>query len=211
MMHPKTVWHIELPGAVSGQAHGAGTAAVVGIPQGDHVVVLRIGPGHQDREIIGLRPAVHEINHLQIPRHFFRQGGGVNRKIRVQVNGAGVLKQSVLRIGSRHDPGMAMPNAHRDNTGESIQIAAAGFVVKILPLSLHNHDGLLVIMEEGRIDGRFPQGMNLGQARAGVWRGNVGEGGKLREAHRDVTTGVVRRDQFPVRRRGRFSGGSDKG
>ena len=53
VLHAKVVGNIELPGAVGGQAHAGCIATVVGVAQGDYVVISGVGSRHEKRQVIG--------------------------------------------------------------------------------------------------------------------------------------------------------------
>ena len=53
-----------LPGALSGDAHGAHAHAVVCVAKGEEFVIARVKPRHHHGHVVGLGPAVHEIDTL---------------------------------------------------------------------------------------------------------------------------------------------------
>ena len=57
--------HRVLPRAVGGKAHGVGGHAVVGVAEGEDVVVARVQPGHEHGKVVRFTAAVDKVHHLQ--------------------------------------------------------------------------------------------------------------------------------------------------
>ena len=64
MMDPHPSSHRELPGAVGSDAHGVGRHAMIGVPEGDDVIVTSCEAGEEHGQIIGLTPAVDKVDNL---------------------------------------------------------------------------------------------------------------------------------------------------
>ena len=64
VLHAKSVGHIELPCVVRSERHGAGTSAVIGVSQGNDVIIARRGACHGDGQVVGFGTGVHEVAHL---------------------------------------------------------------------------------------------------------------------------------------------------
>ena len=65
VMCPKAIGEPVLPVPVGRQPVGVGTGPVVGVPEGQHVEVARVLPGHHHGHVVGLGPAVDEVDALQ--------------------------------------------------------------------------------------------------------------------------------------------------
>ena len=65
--HPSC--HRELPGAVGGDPHGVGRHAVIGVPEGDDVIVASVEAGKEHGQIIGLTPTVDKVDNLEEDNH----------------------------------------------------------------------------------------------------------------------------------------------
>ena len=65
--HPSC--HRELPGAVGGDPHGVGRHAVIGVPEGDDVIVSSVEARKEHGQIIGLTPTVYKIDNLEEDNH----------------------------------------------------------------------------------------------------------------------------------------------
>ena len=64
MMYPHPSSHGELPGAVCSDPHCVGRHAMIGVPEGDDVVVASAESGEEHGQIIGLTSAVHKVDNL---------------------------------------------------------------------------------------------------------------------------------------------------
>ena len=62
-----------------------------------------------------------------------------------------MLQQLGLPARCGEDMGMAVTAAYRDNPSEAVEVPAALFVKEPLALSFDDHQRLLVVMEEGRV------------------------------------------------------------
>ena len=169
-MNAETVRHIELPGAVSRHGQSGGIAAVIGVAQRDDVVIARVSPRHEQREVVGLRPGIDEIADLQIARHLRRQLRAYSLDVGMQINRRRVLERFVLPPRGLDDVRMAMSDADRDDAAESIEIALARLIPDILHPALDEHERLLVVEKNSGIEKFLPKRENLvsGGTRVGV-------------------------------------------
>ena len=156
---------------------------MIGITQRDRVVVARVQPGHQQREIVGLGTGVEEVTNLQVAGHF---RGEFLRKLsnpRLEINGGRMLDGFVLLLGRREHVRMAMTDADRHDTAEAVEITLSRFVPHVLHLPLHDHEGFLVVEEEPGIEVLLPEGENLFGGRTGIRHRLVGRGRKRDRFH----------------------------
>src|SRR5262245_33104143 len=86
----------------------------------------------------------------------------------MQINCGGVLKDFILPLRCLDDMRMAMPNAHRDDAAQAIEIASSAFVEKILAFALDEHDRFFVVEKNPRIQKLFAQPQDLLGRRASV-------------------------------------------
>ena len=64
-----------------------------------------------------------------------------------------------------------MPNAHRDDATDSVEIAPSCFVKEVLTMTLHDRDGILVVVKDRRRQMFLAHREYLGGGWACVWRG----------------------------------------
>ncbi len=147
----EAVRDVELPRAVRGEAHGGGVAAMVGVAQGDDVVVARVGARHEEGEVVGLGTGVHEIADLQVAGHLRGEGGGVFGDLRLEVDRGRVLERGGLIVRGGDDLRMTMADADGDNAAEAVEVALAGLVPDILHAALHEHDRFFVVEKDAGI------------------------------------------------------------
>ena len=102
-MNAKAVRHIEFPRTVRRDGHAGGISAVVGITQGDDVVVARVEPRHEKGEVVGFGAGIHEIADLEIARKLGRQLFGVFGNFGLQINRGRMLDGLVLFVRRLHD------------------------------------------------------------------------------------------------------------
>ena len=69
MVYPHPSCHRELPGAVGGDAHGVGRHTVIGVPEGDDVIVAGVKAGKEHGQVIGLTPTVDKVDNLKKHNH----------------------------------------------------------------------------------------------------------------------------------------------
>ena len=124
---------------------------MVGVAEGDEIVVPGVGAGHQDGEIVRLRAGVYEITDFEFAGHLRGELLGIQRDLRVQIDRGGVVDRLVLPVRGLHHFRVAVPDADGDDAAEAVEIAAAGFVEEILRLAFDDGDRLLVVMENRRI------------------------------------------------------------
>lgn len=98
----------ELPSAVSRDAHGVGGHAVVGVPEGDKVVIAGVEPGEVHGQVVGLTAAVDEVDNRQRVREGLHQLDGVLVDLGVEVDVGGVPQSVELLDQGLVYPGMAM-------------------------------------------------------------------------------------------------------
>ena len=65
--HPSCHW--EFPGTVGGDPHGVGRHAVIGVPEGDDVIVAGVKAGKEHGQVIGLTPTVDKVDNLEDNHH----------------------------------------------------------------------------------------------------------------------------------------------
>ena len=69
MVDPRPSCHRELPGAVGSEAHCVGRHTVIGIPEGDDVIVASVKACKEHGQIIGLTPTVDKVDNLEKYNH----------------------------------------------------------------------------------------------------------------------------------------------
>jgi hypothetical protein len=160
---------VELPVTLGSDGHTGGIAAVVGVAQGDDVVVAGGDACHEDGEVVGLGAGIDEIN----AGERLREGGGEFFRVfddeRVDVAGGAVLDEFVLLGDGGVHLGVAMADAHGANAAEAIEVAASGFVPDILHFALNEHEGLFVEREDGLVEDLLAAGEEVGFVWAGVF------------------------------------------
>src|ERR1700736_6481118 len=68
-----------------------------------------------------------------------------------------MLQQFVLPIGHLDNARMAMPDTHGHDSTKSVQISAPLFVPDVLHFPFHQHDRLLVVEKNPRVEELFAQ------------------------------------------------------
>mmetsp|Transcript_841 Transcript_841/g.2617 ORF Transcript_841/g.2617 Transcript_841/m.2617 type:complete len:380 (+) Transcript_841:217-1356(+) len=144
----KALGHRVLPGGVCCEPHGAEGHSVVAVPQRDHVVVTGVEPRHQDRQVVGLRPGVHKVDGVKVWRELIGELLGKVRHLVVQVDGGGVLNELVLLVHGLHELWVGVTHTDGDDAPKGVEVPPPSLVVQVLLLSLHNHHGPLVIVED---------------------------------------------------------------
>ena len=127
------------------QPHRRRAAAMVSVAQRNHLVVAGVSARHQQREIVRFRTGVHEVANLQVTRHFRRELLRILGDVRMQINRRGMLERFVLLARRLDHVRMTMPDAHRHDSAERIEISAAMLVPQILHLPFHEHDRFFVV------------------------------------------------------------------
>ena len=111
-----------LPGALSGDAHGGHAHAVVGVAEGEELVVAGVEARHHHGHVVGLGPAVHEVDALERLGQLLGEALGVLVDLWVHVD-VGRVPQSVQLVSQgRAHPRMAVTNADGDNSSEKIKV-----------------------------------------------------------------------------------------
>ena len=76
---------------------------------------------------------------------------------RMQIDGCRVLQLAGLRTHSLDDFGMAMPDADRDDSSQTVQVAPAAFIPDVLHLAFDDHQRIAVIGNDARRQVLMPQ------------------------------------------------------
>ncbi len=171
VVHAEAARDVVFPGVMGGEAHGGLAAAVVGVAQGEHVVVAGVGARHEQGEVVGLGAGVDEVNHFEVAGETSREVAGVESDVGVEVDGRRVLDERVLGVGGGGDVRVAMADGDGDDASEAVEVAAAGLVEEPLALALHDGEGLFVVMKNARVHVGVAQGEDLVGGRAGVGDG----------------------------------------
>ena len=80
-----------------------------------------------------------------------------------------MLQRFVLFVGGGDNIRMTMADADRDDSAERIEIAPAGFVPDVLHLPLHDHERLLVVEKNSRIQELLAQLEHFIRRRSGIF------------------------------------------
>ena len=72
VMDAEALRHRVLPCVLAREPHGGGAHSMVAVAQANHIVASRVQSGHQESEVVRLRPGVYEIAHL---RYYNRRNG----------------------------------------------------------------------------------------------------------------------------------------
>ena len=143
--------HIKLPRAVSCHGQASRVSSMIGVAKCDDVEIACANSRHEQSEIVGLRPRIDEIADLQIARHPRGQSSRVFGDVGMQINRGGMLEGFVLAPDGLDDVRMAMPDADRYDSAQSIEIALAGVVPDILHPPRDKHERLLVVEKDSGI------------------------------------------------------------
>ena len=133
------------PRRVRGDVHRHFAAAGVGVPQGDDVGMAGGVPGEQDRRFVGLcagrrEEALAERAGRQF-RHLLGQSG-----LRLVDVKRGRMLQCLVLVDDRPVHGfVAMPDAHREDAAEEVEVLSAGGVGEIHAPAADHREGVLVV------------------------------------------------------------------
>ena len=167
MVEAEAVRHVVFPRAVRGDAHGRLVAAVVGVAQGDDVVVAGVSTRHHQGQIVGFGAGIHEVAGFEVARHFRGQLRGVFGHVRVKIDGGGMLILFALPVAGRDDVRVAMSDADCDDAAESVEVALPFLVPHVLHPALHDHERFFVVEENAGVHELLAQGKHF----VGRWSG----------------------------------------
>ena len=173
MMDAERMRHRVFPGGVGRERHGRLRPAVIRVAQGDDVIPPREHPGRQDGHVVGLAAAVGEIRHLQAGRHLGGQLLAVQPDGRVDVDRRGVLQPADLLADPLDLLGMAMADGNGDDAADGVEVPLTLLVIEVLHVTLDDHDGLFVILHDGRREEFASEGQRFLGGRTRVRAGGV--------------------------------------
>src|ERR1700682_1752490 len=104
----------------------------------------------------------------------------------MQINRGGMLQRLILFPRHIDNVRMTMPNAHRHDSAERIEISASMLIPEVLHFSLHEHDRFFVVEKNSRIQELFTQTQNFVGGRAAIFLWFVVEGREFRKFHVDL-------------------------
>ena len=141
---------------------------MIPIAHREDIVIAGVGAGHQLRQIVGFGARVNKIADLEVARHFrgelLREFGDV----RVEVDRGRVLEGFILAARGFDDVRVTMADANSNDAAQAIQVTLARFVPDVLQAAFDQHDRLLVIEKDARIQKLLAQGQYLLGRSSGV-------------------------------------------
>ena len=146
---------------------------MIGIAQRDDVLVAGVGPGHEHGDVVGLGARIDEVADFEVARHFSGQGAPELGDIGVKVNGGGVLEGFVLLVRRCQDVRVAVADRDSGDAGERVEVAPALVVSDVLAFAFHDHERLLVEMEQRGVQELLAEAIDFVSRWAGVGLGLV--------------------------------------
>src|SRR6476619_2347690 len=101
---------------------------MIGVSEGNYIVVPRVSSSHEQRQIVGFGTGVDKVTNFQFARQFRSKLLGKFRNIWMKVNCGGMLQGFILPPYSLDDMRMAMSDADRDDPSQAIQVTFAAFI-----------------------------------------------------------------------------------